>query len=116
MGSGTKSGRASMPRAKDIGDTGYKGYSEKDLQNFVNRIPFKKEGNGEWTIEHPAFGGGQILSGQDRYNPKMTIYEARVWDSNYEPAGKVEEFTSLNEAKDWVKWKLASKFDPTKVG
>lgn len=113
MGSGTGSGRVTMPRAKVIGDNGEKGYVQRDLYKFVKRIPFKEEGNGVWTIEHPAFGGGQILASTNMIFG-WNDYEARVWDSDYN-VDRMEKFGSLNEAKDWVKWKLASKFDPEKA-
>lgn len=113
MGSGTGSGRTAMPRATR-GSDGMLGWNLADLQKFTNRLSFTKGGNGEWTIDHPAFGGGQILEGTDIYNPTVKNYEVRVWNSDYEMED-TELFASLNAAKDWIKWRMASNFDQKKM-
>lgn len=115
MGSGTNSGRGtvSMPRGQRNAATGRKEYDDRTIESFVNRLSFKDVGNGEWTIEHPAFGGAQILAGTNPYYGWNT-YEVRVWDSDYNME-TVEKFTTLNDAKTYAKRRLESNFDPEKA-
>lgn len=115
MGSGTNSGRGtvSMPRGTRNAATGRKEYEDRTIKSFVNRLAFKDAGNGEWTIEHPAFGGAQILAATN-LTFGWNDYEVHVWDSDYNME-TVKKFGSLNEAKTYAKRRLETNFDPEKA-
>lgn len=81
----------------------------------ISRATFKAEGNGQWTLDVPGQGGGQILdeTGSSRdpaigYGGKL--YSARAWDENYQMTEANERyFYSLNEAKSYVKEQLQNR-------
>lgn len=78
----------------------------------ISRASFTNEGNGQWTLDVPDQGGGQILdeTGSSR-DPNAgrggKLYSARSWNADNDfLEDRAQYFTSLNDAKSYVKSQL----------
>ena len=78
----------------------------------INRATFENRGNGEWSLNVEGYGGGQILeeTGSSRdpaYGRGGRLYSARAWDADNDYLDeRAQYFTSLNEAKKYIKSRL----------
>lgn len=88
------------------------GLSGNTLAARLDRTPFKDEGGGQWTLD-TGMGGGTVLdeTGTSR-DPGMgfggKVYSAMAWDSNYDPIGETQFFSTLAAAKSSIKERIKS--------
>ena len=88
------------------------GLSSNTLAARLDRATFKDEGGGQWSLD-TGMGGGSILdeTGTSRdagmgFGGK--VYSATAWDSNYDPIGETQFFSTLNAAKASIKERIKS--------
>ena len=78
----------------------------------INRAKFTEEGNGQWVLDVPGQGGGQILdetggSRDPMYGRGGKLYSARTWNADADRLEEREQyFTSLADAKKYVRSQL----------
>lgn len=75
-----------------------------NIDRAIERTPFTNEGGGNWQLDIPGVGGGQILDETGGSRDPMNgrggkVYSARAWDSGYSMIENTQYLSSLNDAK-----------------
>lgn len=92
------------------GSTNAGNMTAAQIRGAINRASFSDEGGGNWQLDIPGVGGGQILdeTGSSRdpmYGRGGKVYSINTWDDGYNtiPNGSQLINGSLNDAKRALK-------------
>ena len=95
------------------GSTNVREMTSAQINKTITRTAFTVEGNGNWQLDIPGIGGGQILDetggSRDPANGRAgKLYSVRAWDDEYNMISGSEEYISgsLNDAKQALKHTL----------
>lgn len=111
-GRGNPSGRTTAAERESVVESGTSAIDavrsrpalRRELERAIDSASISSEGNGNWGMDIPGVGGGQILdeTGGTRdpmYGRGGKVYSIRAWDSDYNMIHQTTIGGSLNDAK-----------------
>ena len=105
--------------ARASGEQGARRASEErtraNRERAIERGKIESLGNGQWQMDLPGTGGGQILdeTGSSRdsmYGRGGKVYSVRAWNADYNEVGSETISGSLNDAKRRLREMLHSHY------